>query len=204
MEQDSNKAAESICLFGKLLYEKGLIAGNQGNLSLRLPNGDIMITPSGRHKALLEPQDIITIAPTGKTLAGTGKPSTDTPFHLGIYSQRPDVMAVCHAHPISTVISLSGGIEDLSSVLGRPALSPVPVLDNSGIEPEKFVKEVQDVISENDLFILYDHGVFACGNNLEDCLIKIENLEHDCIKWLTAFEIVGPEIYDGEEDEEFN
>jgi len=203
VERDPDKSAELICRFGRLLYDKNLIAGNQGNLSLRLPNGNIMITPSGRHKGLLEPRDIITITPAGKILDGVGEPSSDSRSHIGIYARRTDVMAVCHAHPIYTTISFSGGIEGLDMVSQRLEISHVPVLDNADIGTEEFVKEVQDAISRNDLFVLYNHGVFACGNDLEDCLIKIENLERDCRKWLTVLGLVGPEFLDDEGDAEY-
>ncbi len=203
MEQGSDRPAELICQFGRLLYEKNLIAGNQGNLSLRLPNGSIKITPSGRHKGLLEPRDIITITPAGKILDGVGEPSTDTRLHIGIYARRPDVMAVCHAHPIYTTISFSGDIESLDMISQRSGIANVPVLDEADMGAEEFIEEVQAAVSGNDLFVLYNHGVFACGNDLEDCLIKIENLERDCRKSLIVLGLVGPEILDDQEDAEF-
>ncbi len=90
------KARKELVHYGKLLYEKGLVSGLAGNISLRMEGGRMLITPSGVCKGMLEAEKLVEIdIATGEVAAG-GRPSIETPFHLAFYRGRPDVGAVVH------------------------------------------------------------------------------------------------------------
>src|SRR5271165_5911977 len=90
---------DEIVRFGKLLHQTGLVAATDGNLSVRLENGNILCTPTLMSKGLLEPQDLVIVDPWGKKLSGERDVSSEVNMHVVIYRSRRDVGAVVHAHP---------------------------------------------------------------------------------------------------------
>jgi L-fuculose-phosphate aldolase len=82
------------------VYQKGFVSAYDGNLSMRIADGNILITRSGVNKGDVKKQDIIVIDPDGKNLSGKGKISTENKIHLYAYKKRDDVNAVVHCHPV--------------------------------------------------------------------------------------------------------
>jgi len=165
---------------GARLYARGYVAGADGNISARLDKRRILITPSGVSKGFMRPSDLIITDMAGKQLSGKGKPSSEIKMHLLIYSLRPDVAAVVHAHPqAATGYAAAGLLPDkpitAESVLtlGRIALAPygTPSTDEvtDGLRP--FVKGC-------DTFLLSNHGAATCGKTVEKALFAMETLEH--------------------------
>lgn len=198
------EAARLICLFGRRLYEKGLIAGNQGNISVRLSDGNVLITPRGRHKGFLEESELVTLSAEGEVIEGLGMPSSESLMHLSIYSKCPDYAAICHAHPINTVIAFSGVLDDEELGSNLPEGFDIPVLDFPGPGSEMLAREAAATAIDYDTFVLFDHGVVACGRNLEDTFIKIENLEYACKKLLLSLQLMGPDLFDDDDDYDGN
>jgi L-fuculose-phosphate aldolase len=112
---------------GRRLGQRGLIAAGEGNLSLRLPDGHLLVTPSGLRKDELAPGDLVIVdvwaAETADAVAaGSPKPTSDLAIHRAVMQVRPDVGAVAHAHlPASMVLTLAGEIPD-PGVLPETAL----------------------------------------------------------------------------------
>src|SRR3954470_15395567 len=94
--QQSANALVAVC---RRLYERGLVAGPDGNVSVRLDDGTILITPSGMSKVDVRPDDLVLIDRAGAFLDGMRKPSSEVRMHLRIYQRRADARAVVHAHP---------------------------------------------------------------------------------------------------------
>ncbi len=90
---------EEIVRFGRLLHQTGLVAATDGNLSVRLENGNILCTPTLMSKGLLEVDDLVIVNPQGEKLSGCRGVSSEIAMHLLIYAKRPDVGGVVHAHP---------------------------------------------------------------------------------------------------------
>jgi L-fuculose-phosphate aldolase len=76
----------------------GLVAGTEGNVSARTPEGNLLITPSGLDYAVTEPEDIVVVSLDGTSLEGAFKPSVETPMHTGIYRARPETLDIVHTH----------------------------------------------------------------------------------------------------------
>ncbi|HUM28002.1 MAG TPA: class II aldolase/adducin family protein, partial [Anaerolineales bacterium] len=96
---------------GRIAYERHLVTSNDGNISARMLDGNILITPSGISKGRLNPDDMLVVDLEGKVISSRPdrKPSSETPMHLEVYKQRPDVRGVLHAHPIyATTLTVSG------------------------------------------------------------------------------------------------
>ena len=90
---------EEICGVCRLLYERGYVVSNDGNVSVRVEDGKILITPSGVGKGRMTPDMLVLCDLEGVILEGDRPPSSESKMHLMIYRERPDVRAVVHAHP---------------------------------------------------------------------------------------------------------
>ena len=93
------KIKEQICDIGRRLYAKGFAAANDGNITYRLNDKEILCTPTMVSKGFLKPEDICRVDYEGKQLAGTRKRTSEVLLHLAVYKNRPDVNAVVHCHP---------------------------------------------------------------------------------------------------------
>src|ERR1700726_3164326 len=93
------KLKEEICHIGRLVYAKGFAAANDGNISFRLNDREVLCTPTMVSKGFLKVEDICKVDYEGKQLAGTRKRSSEILLHLAVYKNRADVGAVVHCHP---------------------------------------------------------------------------------------------------------
>lgn len=99
MNVNEHKLKEQICDIGRRLYAKGFAAANDGNISIRLNEREILCTPTMVSKGFLKPEDVCKVDYEGKQLAGTRKRSSEILLHLAVYKNRPDVNGVVHCHP---------------------------------------------------------------------------------------------------------
>ena len=90
---------EELCRAAQLLYQRGYVVGHDGNVSVRLGEDRILITPSGVSKGRLEPEMLVICGLEGQVLEGDRYPSSEMAMHLLVYRERRDVGAVVHAHP---------------------------------------------------------------------------------------------------------
>jgi L-fuculose-phosphate aldolase len=171
------------------LYERGLIAGQDGNVSARLGDS-LLVTPAGLSKVDVTPDSILTVALDGKLLGGDPslRPSSELGMHLRIYARRPDVRAVVHAHPpVATGFGVAG--EDLlAGVLPEiifltggaplvPYASPGTPAVGDALEP---------YLEKYDAWLLANHGVTTAGPSLTVAHQRMESLEHAARILLTA------------------
>src|SRR6202163_4943567 len=100
---------EDIVSTGRMMYERGWIAANDGNLTVRLDGERILATPAGVCKGRMRPEDLIVCDAGGNKIAGAGQGTTEMAMHVAIYSARPDIYSVVHAHPpVSTGFAVAG------------------------------------------------------------------------------------------------
>ena len=99
--QSAYEIKKYICEVGHKLYDKGFVAANDGNVSVKLPDGNFMATPTGISKSFITPDKLVIINSKGEVISGKKgyKPSSEVKMHLRCYAQRDDVGAVVHAHP---------------------------------------------------------------------------------------------------------
>ena len=97
--ENAYKRKQEICEIGQRVYNKGFAAANDGNISYRLSENEVLCTPTMHSKGFLKPEDICLIDMSGKQLAGIKKRSSEALLHLQIYKERPDVKSVVHCHP---------------------------------------------------------------------------------------------------------
>ena len=165
------------------LAAHGLIAGRDGNLSVRLGANRVLVTPSGLIKSLLEPADMVEVDLSGKPLRrGVRKPTSELDLHLRILRQRPDAQAVVHAHPpAATGFAVAGDaipgnlLPELIFVVGPVPLVPfgMPGTPELG---DRIVPYLED--RRHQALLLANHGAVTLGRTLDEAWIGMESLEH--------------------------
>lgn len=169
---------------GRIAYEQGLLAGNDGNLSCRLGGERVLITPSGVCKGRMSPGDLLIVDLSGAVAGRTGGPwdqvSTETPMHLETYRQRPEVGAVIHAHPpyctALTVADIPLRADILPEILAT--LGEVPTTDFAMPASEEGAATIRKWIQGHDVLLLRQHGALATGVDTEEALLRLERVEH--------------------------
>lgn len=177
---DEQSLRHEIVRVCRRLYERGLIAGGEGNVSARLPDGSILVTPSGASKIDVREADLVTVDAVGKPVAGLGRASSELGMHLRIYEHRPDVWAVVHAHPpFATAFAVAG--EDLMSpVLPEILLlmGGVPLVPYATPGSPALAAAIEPFLPLHDAFLMANHGATSFGTTLSLAHQRMESLEH--------------------------
>ncbi|HEY4306571.1 MAG TPA: class II aldolase/adducin family protein [Gemmatimonadaceae bacterium] len=162
------------------LYERGLIAGPDGNVSVRLANGDIMITPSGRSKGKVTAGSLVVVDIGGQVVEGETGPSSEVRMHLRIYQRRGDVKAVVHAHPPTATAFGVAGMSITAPVLPEVILQmgTVPLVPYATPGTDALPDSMEPFLKRHDAFLLANHGATTVGPTLEVAHQRMESLEH--------------------------
>ena len=168
---------------GRIAYERGLITANDGNISARLADRLVIMTPSGLCKGRLDLEDLVIVDMEG-TLVWTNskrklKPSSDTPMHLDVYRQRPDIRAVIHAYPTFATALTIAKIPFPEDVLPEILLTlgSVPTTPIATPSSEEATDAAWKLIANHDAILLRQQGSLTVGKNLDVALINLERIE---------------------------
>ena len=166
--------------FCHLLYKNGLIAGFDGNFSVKLDNNSILITPSGLPKGFLESEDLIVIDLSGKKISGRGESSSETAMHLQVYQNRPEIKSCCHAHPPYVTAFAAAGKQLPENVLPEVLLS-IGDIELAEYIPTGIAEEwikLKKYIKKNNAVLLANHGVLTLGRDIKEAYFRMETVEH--------------------------
>lgn len=179
--------------FGKWLYRTGFVPGTAGNLSVRIADELILATPTGMSKFLLKPSDMVLVHLDGRQVGGSHKVTSEIGMHLAIYSVRPDVQAVVHAHPpIATGFASCGlGLEEPLCSEVVMALGSVPLAPYATTGTADVASSIAPLIVDHDAILLANHGVVTAGGTLQDAFMRMETVEHFAHICLVAHQLGG-------------
>ena len=172
---------EAVCRVGKLLYDRGYVAANDGNISVRVGEGRLLITPSGVSKGRMTPDMLLVTDLDGTVIEGNRHPSSEGKMHLEVYRGRPDVNAVVHAHPpVSTAFAVCRrGLEtpylsELVAGLGQVPCTPSFAM----LSTEEVPESVRPYLEDHNALLLANHGALAWGGDLWEAFDRLETVEH--------------------------
>ncbi len=191
---DEAQAREEICEVGRRIWQREYVAGNDGNLSIRLNEGEILATPTDVSKGHLTPDMLVVIDRAGNVLRGAWKPSSELKMHRAFYDARPDVRGVCHAHPVTAtgfaVAGLSLDKNTLPEVVIR--LGGVPLTAYGMPGTDELTKDIlENYVHDYNAFLLANHGVTTVGETLTRALFHMETVEHFARISLVARQLGG-------------
>lgn len=170
---------EEICTVGRLLYGRGYVVSNDGNISVRVAPDRILITPSGISKGRIEPDMLVLCDLQGRILEGNHYPSSESKMHLMVYRERADVMSVVHAHPPRSTAF---------SICRRPlrkrylaetivGLGEIPVAAFAMPSTDEVPDSVRPFVHTHQAVLLANHGVLTWGPSLWSAFDRMEVVE---------------------------
>jgi L-fuculose-phosphate aldolase len=178
---------QAIVDVGRMLWQRGLVAANDGNVSARLGRERFLCTPSGVSKGLLRPEHLVIVDAEAHPVhprAGEGlRPSSEMLMHLAAYRLRPDVEAVVHAHPPTTVALSIAGIPVAACLLPEVVLGfgAFPAAPYATPASREGVDAIRDLIGRYDALVLTRHGSLTVGASVLDAYLKLEKLEQAAV-----------------------
>jgi L-fuculose-phosphate aldolase len=166
--------------FGRLIHDFGYSPGTSGNLSVRLDEHRLLVTPTGMSKFLLEKEDMVIVDHSGRLLAGTREVTSEISMHLAVYERRRDVRAVIHAHPpVATAFACSGrALDDMLCQEAVMALGVVPLARYATTGTDEVAESLAPFIAGHDAILMANHGAVSYGTSLLSAFQRMETLEH--------------------------
>jgi L-fuculose-phosphate aldolase len=198
MERSPLDAAAVLLLdAGRRLGARGLIAAGEGNLSVRLNNDRLLVTPTGRRKDELVADDLVPVwlgHPEREERSPNGRPPTsDLAIHLAAYEARPDISAFAHAHlPASMALTLAGELPDPAALPETAILLPrLPFVAYGVPGSHELAGRVSAALTQGPepfatAVLLERHGAIAIGDNPAQAVDRLELVEVICRTWRDA------------------
>lgn len=170
------------------LYERGLIAGPDGNVSVRLSGGRILVTPAGMSKVDVTEDDLVELSLDGQHRRGARRASSEVAVHLRIYQRRPEVNAVVHAHPPTATGFAVAGEAFSACVLPEMIYQVgwVPLVPYATPGTTDLADAFEPFLASHDAFLMANHGATTIGPSLVIAHQRMESLEHTARILLTA------------------
>ena len=172
-------ARRAIVEYGRLLWDRGLVAGSSGNVSVRLDDGTIIVTPAGRALRALAVDDLVQVDDLGAQFGSGGRPTSELPLHLAAYRARAGIRCVVHTHPTYCVgWSKTGALFPLDTVGAIESLGPIRFTRYA----KSGTSELADICSAAfadgaETVVMERHGISSVGTTLEEAYLRTELAE---------------------------
>ncbi len=189
-----------ICEVGRRMWQRGLTAASDGNISVRLSAEEYLATPTGVSKGFMTPEIIVRVDAQGRPLPGEGRPSSEFLLHLAVYRRRPDVCAVVHAHPPLATGFAAAGISLESPILTEVVggLGPIPLAEYGTPSTEELPRSIEPLLDEHDAFLLANHGALTVGRDVFEAYFRMETVEQCAQVTLVTHQLGGARLIPAE------
>ncbi len=196
MAKTEREYRQDIVEVGKLVYQKGWVAANDGNISIRLEGDRILATPTGVSKGMMQPGDLIIVDLKGNKIEGTRERTSEIAMHTTIYEMRPDVRSVVHAHPpVATGFAAAGRALNMALLPeGIIGLGCVPLADYGLPGTPALTEPMLPYIPKYDAVMMGNHGAVCYGEDVYKAFFKMETVEHFARVSLVTELLGGPRV----------
>ncbi|WP_313638908.1 class II aldolase/adducin family protein [Paenibacillus sp. FSL K6-0276] len=182
MDTLEQKLRLQICDIGRNLFNKDFIAANDGNISARLSENEILTTPRAVSKGYLEPHMIVKVNLQGEVLeAAEGyRPSTETKMHLRIYNELPEMNGVVHAHPpYATAFAIKGeALDKMMMPESVIMIGDIPLAEYGTPSTEEIPDSLMPFLGKKTAVLLENHGALTWGTDVMEAYLNMERLEY--------------------------
>jgi L-fuculose-phosphate aldolase len=191
------KIKEQICEIGRRVYNKGFAAANDGNISYRVGENEVLCSPTMICKGFMTPDDVCMVDLDGNQLAGKKKRTSEILLHLTIMKHRPDVKAVVHCHPPHATAFAVAGEPIPQCVLPEVEvfMGEIPIAPYETPGGQKFADTVVPFLKGTNTVILKSHGTVSFGKTLEEAYWKTEILDAYCRILLLAKQLGNVDFF---------
>ena len=174
------QARADIVEVGRRLWERGYVASNDGNISVRLDQNRLVTTPKSVSKGFMTPDMMVITDLDGTKIAGERDPSSELKMHLEVYRNRPDARAVVHAHPPTATGFAVAGIPLDRAVLAEviTTLGSIPIAEYATPSTEELPAAVRKYVKAHDGLLLANHGALALAGDVMSAYYRMETIEH--------------------------
>lgn len=186
--------ASDICDIGRRMYQRELVASNDGNISVRIDKNKVLITPTLISKGFMKEEDIVMIDLDGNVIEGSKKPSSEYLLHTTVYKMRDDVNAVVHAHPVTvSAFAIVGRAVDMSYMPEAfMSLGYFPVAKYARPGTAELAKSIEPFVRTSNGCLLANHGAVSWAKDVYSAYYLMEQLEFYCKTSLIAERIGIP------------
>lgn len=201
--QSEYELKKLIVEIGKRIWTQGYVAANDGNITVKLNDHELLTTPTGVSKGFMKTDMIIKVDNTGKVISGNSafRPSSEVKMHLEVYKERPDIKSVVHAHPPYATCFAVAGIPLNKCVLPEAiiVIGAVPIAPYGLPSTMEIPDAIRQFIKNSDAILLENHGALTLGSDLLNAYHKMETLEHTAnIVW-KAIQLGNMNVLPGDE-----
>ena len=197
MRASEYEIKKEICEIGRRIYAKGMVAANDGNISVKLSDNEYLCTPTGVSKGFMTPDAICKVDKNGKVLQANGnfRPSSEIKMHMRVYKERPDVNAVVHAHPMYGTAFAIAGIPLTQPIMPEAiiTLGCVPIAEYGTPSTEEIPDAVSKYLQHYDAVLLENHGALTFSDSLLNAYFKMESLEFYAQLLYLSKQLGGPQ-----------
>ncbi len=178
---DEQMIKEQICEMGRRMYQRNMVAANDGNISVKIREGEYFCTPTGVSKGYMTPDYICRVDAAGNLLeANPGfRPSSEMKMHMRVYARRPDIGAVVHAHP-----PYATSFAVMDTPLDQPIISEavvslgiVPVAEYGTPSTDELPEALEKYLPDYDAVLLEHHGALTYAADLTTAYMRMESVE---------------------------
>ncbi len=196
------EAKQQIVEIGRRMWTKEWVAANDGNISCKVADDEFVCTPTGVSKGFLEVGDLIVVDSQGrKRSGGPLNPSSEIKMHLFVYKERPDIQAVCHAHPpTATGFAVAGlsldqcVLPEVVALMGQIPTAPYG-LPSTGEVPQS----IAPFVKNNNAVLLANHGALTWGDNLMQAYYRMETMEHFARILMVSIQLGNVNLFSGQQ-----
>jgi len=187
------EAKEAIIEVGKRMYNKGFVASNDGNISIKVGPNALWTTPTGVSKGYMTPDILVKVDLTGEVILGHCKPSSELKMHLRVYNENPDVIAVTHAHPPVATSFAIAGIELDRAILPEAVvnLGTVPIAHYATPGSQEVPNSIAPFCRSHNAVLLANHGALTWGKDVFEAYYRLESLEYYATVLMYTGNIIG-------------
>jgi L-fuculose-phosphate aldolase len=174
------KHREEIVHYGRMLHQRGFVAAMDGNLSVRLGEDRILVTPTGLSKGSMRPGDMVVVDKEGNRVSGRRNVTSEIGMHLLVYRLREDVKAIVHAHPPTATGFAAAGMALTEPLVCEVVmgLGCIPLARYGTPGTSELAQTLEPYVPNYDAILMSNHGVVAYGDTLEHAYMKMETVEH--------------------------
>lgn len=179
-EKSEEQHRRDICTVGRWIHDRGFVASTDGNISIRLRPDRVLVSPTCISKGMMTPGDLVVTDLEGKRICGSRKVSSEIAMHLLIYRLRPDVNAVCHAHPPTATGFAAAGMALDKPILCEliVTLGHVPLAGYGTPGTRELSDALEPFVANHDAILMANHGVVTYGPDLLTAFMRMETTEH--------------------------
>ena len=197
-----SECRQQICEIGRRMYERRMVSANDGNISVRLGENEILCTPTGVSKGFMKPEQMCKVDLCGNVIGNDSgsRPSSEMKMHLRVYQKRPDVGAVVHAHPVfATSFAVMGrGLEEPIMPEVIVNFGKVPLAPDGTPSTVEIPDSIEPYLTDYEAVLLESHGALTWAGDLLSAYMKMESVEFYAELLYRTTQLGGPRLLSSE------